>query len=104
MGTGNLNHTLIVSDLPANYRQNRSHTLEIFIGNREVISIKHSKVAAVADFNRSDVIFFDEPFIGRGCKPEGLLPCEHLITKDRLSSEILTGDDRVKVQPGIDDC
>ena len=99
-----LQNPVIVDDLAADNRQQRTRTLEVFIGNREAVSIKHCKVTVVADFNRAKIVLPDEPFVGGCSQPEHLLTHERLIAQDLLSGEISARYDRKDVQPRIDDC
>jgi hypothetical protein len=46
-----LDNSVIVDDAAANDGQERSRALQLFIGNREAVSIKHRQVTVVPDLD-----------------------------------------------------
>ena len=80
----------LVGDLAAHDGQQRADTPDLFLGNSEEITVQHREVGAIAGFERTDVIFPDEPFVGRGRQPQGFLPGDVLIAQNLLTGQVLS--------------
>jgi len=55
---------------------------EVLVRYGEAVAVENREVGMVAHFYRTEVVFPDEPFVGRRGQPEHFLPREGLIAED----------------------
>jgi hypothetical protein len=57
----------------------------------------------VPDLDGADIVLSDEPLVCDGREPHRLLPRQGLTLVDQIAAQVLASDDRVEVEPRVDD-
>src|SRR5262249_60274234 len=68
----------------------------------EIVPIEDDEVGVVPDLDGAEVVLSDEPLVRDSREPQRLLPRQGLPLIDQIATQILASDDRVEVEPRVD--
>src|SRR4051794_499222 len=83
-----LHDPFVVHDRAPDDGGERAGAFEVLVGDREAVAVEDREVGVVAHLDRTEVVFADEPLVGRRGEPEHFLTRERLIAQDWLAGEV----------------